>query len=100
MSYYVIIATAGHDTTSSSTAGGILALIENPDQLSKLKNNPNLMTSAVEETISEESPSEEATPAAEEATEEATEEAVEEKASSGTTAAATWADGEDPWASD
>ena len=27
MSYYVIIATAGHDTTSSSTAGGILALI-------------------------------------------------------------------------
>ena len=51
MSYYVIIATAGHDTTSSSTAGGILALIENPDQLSKLKNNPDLMTSAVEETI-------------------------------------------------
>jgi len=51
MSYYVIIATAGHDTTSSSTAGGILALIENPDQLLKLKNNPSLMTSAVEETI-------------------------------------------------
>lgn len=51
MSYYVIIATAGHDTTSSSTAGGILALIENPEQLSKLKNNPDLMTSAVEETI-------------------------------------------------
>ena len=51
MSYYVIIATAGHDTTSSSTAGGILALIENPEQLLKLKNNPNLMTSAVEETI-------------------------------------------------
>ena len=56
--------------------------------------------SAVEEMISEESPSEEATPAAEEATEEATEEVVEEKAGSGTTAAATWADGEDPWASD
>ncbi len=51
MSYYIIIATAGHDTTSSSTAGGILALIENPDQLLKLKNNPSLMTSAVEETI-------------------------------------------------
>ena len=50
MSYYIIIATAGHDTTSSSTAGGILALIENPDQLLKLKNNPSLMTSAVEET--------------------------------------------------
>ena len=51
MSYYIIIATAGHDTTSSSTAGGILALIENPDQLLKLENNPSLMTSAVEETI-------------------------------------------------
>ena len=51
MSYYVIIATAGHDTTSSSTAGGILALIENPEEFSKLKNNPDLMPSAVEETI-------------------------------------------------
>lgn len=56
--------------------------------------------SAVEEMISEESPTEEAAPAAEEAVEEAAEEATEEKASSGTTAAATWADGEDPWASD
>ena len=51
MSYYVIIATAGHDTTSSSTAGGILALTENPKEFSKLKNNPELMPSAVEETI-------------------------------------------------
>ena len=34
----------------------------------------------------------------EEATEEITEEATEEKASSETTGAATWADGEDPWA--
>ena len=31
MSYYIIIASAGHDTTSSSTAGCVLALIENPD---------------------------------------------------------------------
>ena len=52
--------------------------------------------SAVEEMVSEESPSEETAPAAEEATEEV----AEEKASSGTTAAATWADGEDPWASE
>ena len=42
MSYYVIIATAGHDTTSSSTAGGILALIENPEEFSKLKNISDL----------------------------------------------------------
>ena len=51
MSYYTIIATAGHDTTSSSTAGGILAMIQNPDQFLKLKKNPSLMPSAVEETI-------------------------------------------------
>ena len=51
MSYYIIIASAGHDTTSSSTAGGVLALIENPDELRKLRDNHSLITSAVEETI-------------------------------------------------
>ena len=33
--YYMIIATAGHDTTSSSTAGGLLELINNPEQMAK-----------------------------------------------------------------
>ena len=51
MSYYTIIATAGHDTTSSSTAGGILALIENPNEFKKLKDNPSLMPMAIDETI-------------------------------------------------
>jgi cytochrome P450 len=51
MSYYTIIATAGHDTTSSSTAGGVLALIENPNELKKLKDNPSLMPMAIDETI-------------------------------------------------
>ena len=37
VSYYVIIATAGHDTTSSSTAGALWALAERPDQLAKVK---------------------------------------------------------------
>ena len=32
MSYYVILAAAGHDTTSASTAGGMWALIDNPAQ--------------------------------------------------------------------
>ena len=45
MSYYVIIATAGHDTTSSSAAGGVLALIENPDEFVKLKNDYSLFKS-------------------------------------------------------
>jgi hypothetical protein len=50
-SYYIIVATAGHDTTSSSIAGGLRALIENPDQLAKLKANPDLLGSAVDEII-------------------------------------------------
>jgi cytochrome P450 len=51
MSYYIIVATAGHDTTSSSTSGGLLALMENPDQLVALKNDPGLLGSAVDEMI-------------------------------------------------
>lgn len=50
-SYYIIVATAGHDTTSSSIAGGLLALIENQDQLKKLKDNPDLLNTAVDEII-------------------------------------------------
>ena len=50
-SYYIIVATAGHDTTSSSIAGGMKALIENPDQLKKLKENPELLNNAVDEII-------------------------------------------------
>lgn len=51
MSYYIIVATAGHDTTSSSVAGGMLELIRNPDQLQLLKDNPDLLSGAVEEMI-------------------------------------------------
>ncbi|TNY38410.1 cytochrome P450 [Thermomonospora catenispora] len=50
-SYYTIIATAGHDTTGSAIAGGLHALIEHPDQLARLKADPSLMPSAVEEMI-------------------------------------------------
>lgn len=51
ISYYVIAATAGHDTTSASMAGGMLALIENPSQLQLLKQQPELINSAVDEMI-------------------------------------------------
>ena len=50
--YYTIIATAGHDTTSSSTAGGLLALIETRAELDKLRADPDAhMASAVDEMI-------------------------------------------------
>ena len=51
MSYYIIIATAGHDTTSSSTAGGLLALIQHPEQLAKLQSNADLLPYAIDEMI-------------------------------------------------
>ena len=51
MSYYVIVASAGHDTTRNAITGGLLALIENPDQLARLRDQPELMATAVEEMI-------------------------------------------------
>jgi cytochrome P450 len=50
-SYYVIVATAGHDTTSAAIAGGLLALLENPMELTRLQRDPALMGTAVEEMI-------------------------------------------------
>lgn len=50
-SYYVILATAGHDTTSAAIGGGLHALIEHPDQLARLRGDPALLPTAVEEII-------------------------------------------------
>ncbi|MGV0806530.1 cytochrome P450 [Mycolicibacterium setense] len=49
LSYYLIIATAGHDTTSATISGGLRALIENPDQRKLLRDNMNTMPLAIEE---------------------------------------------------
>ncbi len=51
VSYYVIIASAGHDTTKDAISGGLLALIENPGELERLRQNMDLMPTAVEEMI-------------------------------------------------
>jgi cytochrome P450 len=51
ISYYVIIATAGHDTTSSAMAGGLQALAENPAQLQRLRDDPKLIATAADEII-------------------------------------------------
>jgi len=50
-SYYIALASAGHDTTSASAAGGLLALIQNPEEWRKLKADPTLIPSAVDEII-------------------------------------------------
>ncbi|WP_332772801.1 cytochrome P450 [Phenylobacterium sp.] len=51
MSYYIIAATAGHDTTSSTVSGALWALAENPEQFAKLKANPALIPGLIEESI-------------------------------------------------
>src|SRR6202020_1234618 len=51
VSYYLIVATAGHDTTSVTISGGLHGLIENQDQLHRLRENLDLMPLATEEMI-------------------------------------------------
>jgi cytochrome P450 len=51
VSYYLIVATAGHDTTSATISGGLHALVENSDQLQRLRDNLGLMPLATEEMI-------------------------------------------------
>ena len=51
MSYYIIVATAGHDTTSSSTGGAMWALAENPGEFRKVKGDLSLVPGLVDESI-------------------------------------------------
>ncbi|QPF87265.1 cytochrome P450 [Bradyrhizobium genosp. L] len=50
-SYYIALASAGHDTTSATIAGGLLALIENPDWIDRLRNDSGLVPDAAEEMV-------------------------------------------------
>jgi cytochrome P450 len=49
--YYLIVATAGHDTTSNAVGGGMEALLEHPEQLEKLKADPSLIDGAADEIV-------------------------------------------------
>jgi hypothetical protein len=51
MGYYITVAFAGHDTTSSSVAGGVWALAESPAQLAQLRANLALVPALVEESV-------------------------------------------------
>jgi cytochrome P450 len=50
-SLYLIVATAGHDTTSNSISGGLLALLEQRDQLDLLQAQPDLIGRGADELI-------------------------------------------------
>lgn len=49
--YYIIVASAGHDTTSASTAGAMMALAQDPEQFARLKADRSLLPGIVEEAI-------------------------------------------------
>ena len=51
MGYYVIVATAGHDTTSSSTAGAMWGMCEYPEAFAKVKADLSLIPGLVDESI-------------------------------------------------
>lgn len=51
ISYFIITATAGHDTTSATIGGGMKALLEHPEQLARLRDNPQLARQAAREMV-------------------------------------------------
>jgi cytochrome P450 len=51
MGYYITVSFAGHDTTSSSVAGGLWALAERPDQLARVRTERTLVPALVEEAV-------------------------------------------------
>ncbi len=51
IAYGFLLIIAGNETTRNATSGGMLALIEHPDQLERLRADPDLLDSAVEEIL-------------------------------------------------
>lgn len=51
LGYFILMATAGHDTTTNGTAGSMLALAQNPGEFAKLKTDPSLIPNLAEEAV-------------------------------------------------
>ncbi|MCI0856599.1 MAG: cytochrome P450, partial [Chloroflexi bacterium] len=49
--FFLLLAVAGNETTRNLIAGGMLTFFENPDQWQRLKDDPDLMPTAVEELL-------------------------------------------------
>ena len=53
----IVTMVGGLETTTNLITNGILTLVRNPDQMQRLRNEPNIMPAAVEELLRYESPS-------------------------------------------
>jgi cytochrome P450 len=51
LSYCFLLALAGNETTRNAASGGMLALIERPDVLARLRAEPELLDTAVDEIV-------------------------------------------------
>jgi pimeloyl-[acyl-carrier protein] synthase len=52
----IILLSAGHETTSNLIGNGLLALLQHPDQMHKLRERPNLIATTVEEMMRYDNP--------------------------------------------
>jgi cholest-4-en-3-one 26-monooxygenase len=50
-SFFMLLAVAGNETTRNAITGGMYALIKNPEQWDKLKNDPSLLPTAADEIV-------------------------------------------------
>ncbi len=51
LSYFALLVVAGNETTRNAASGGLLALIENPEEYAKLTHDPSRVPTAVEEIV-------------------------------------------------
>ncbi|MBT5849255.1 MAG: cytochrome P450 [Acidimicrobiaceae bacterium] len=51
LGYYLIVFNAGHDTTRHSLSGAIGAFLEHPEEFARLKKDPSLLKTAVDEIV-------------------------------------------------
>jgi cholest-4-en-3-one 26-monooxygenase len=49
--FFILLTIAGNETTRNQTSHGLRLLLENPDQLARLRRDPSLLDSAVEEML-------------------------------------------------
>lgn len=50
-SLWFLVMVAGHDTTRNAISGGLLAFLENPDELTRLRRDPGLVPVAADEIV-------------------------------------------------